>query len=136
MNNDANNRLNANEPAAVAAAANPAFSTSRPRTSAAAQRLLALGAFSLVAALSLSTAHAQAPLKQKTTGSNIVRSVEKNTADDVRLEQVEVMLGAVLDARSVAREARDEPSALPDLPMLGSDAFLDDAATAASPQQR
>ncbi|WP_313920287.1 hypothetical protein [Tahibacter sp.] len=136
MNNDANNRLDASESAAIGAAANPAFSTSRLRNGAAAHRLLVLGAFSLAAALSLSTAHAQPPLKQKTTGSNIVRSVEKNAGDDVRLEPVEVMLGAVLDARGAAREADDEPSALPDLPVLSGDAFLDDAALAATQPKR
>lgn len=136
MNNDANNRLDASESAAIGAAANPAFSTSRLRNGATAHRLLVLGAFSLAAALSLSTAHAQAPLRQKTTGSNIVRSVEKDAGDDVRLEPVEVMLGAVLDARAAAREADDEPSALPDLPVLSGDAFLDDAALAATQPQR
>lgn len=138
MNNDANHRLDASESAAISAAANPAFSTSRLRNGAAAHRLLVLGAFSLAAALSLSTstAHAQPPLKQKTTGSNIVRSVEKSTGDDVRLEQVEVMFGAVLDARGAAREADDEPSALPDLPVISGDAFLNDAALAATEPQR
>lgn len=132
MNTRTNNRLHATGSACAAIAANPAFSTSRVRASNAAHRLLALGAFSLTAALSLSPAHALPPLKQKTTGSNIVRSVEKSAGDEVRLEQVEVMLGAVLDARAAAREARDEPSALPDLPVLDGDAFLDDAGTAAT----
>lgn len=132
MNTHTDNRLHAAGSACAAAAAYPAFSTSRDRAGNAAYRLLALGAFSLTVALSLSPAHAQPPLKQKTTGSNIVRSVEKNAGDEVRLEQVEVMLGAVLDARAAAREARDEPSALPDLPVLDGDAFLDDAATAAT----
>lgn len=136
MNTYTNNRLHTAGSACAAAGANPVFSTSRVRAGNAAYRLLALGAFSLIAALSLSPAHAQPPLKQKTTGSNIVRSVEKNTGDEVRLEQVEVMLGAVLDAREAAREARDEPSALPDLPVLGGDAFLDDAATTATQPQR
>ncbi len=136
MNTDTNNRLTASVSAAVAAAPNPAFSTSIHRTRNAAHRLLVLGAFSLAAALSLGTAHALPPLKKKTTGSNIVRSVEKGAGEDVRLEPVEVMLGAVLDARGAAREARDEPSALPDLPVLDGDAFLDDAATAAIQPRR
>lgn len=136
MNTDANYRPDANASATATAAANPAFSTSPLHTGIAAHRLLVLGAFSLAAALGLSTARAQAPLKQKTTGSNIVRTVEKDAGDDVRLEQVEVMLGAVLDARGTAREADDGPSALPDLPVLGSNAFLDDAATAANQPRR
>lgn len=132
MNTYTDNRLHAAGSACAADIANPAFSTSRVRAGNATYRLLALGAFSLAVALSLGTAHAQPPLKQKTTGSNIVRSVEKNAGDEVQLEQVEVMLGAVLDARAAARAARDEPSALPDLPVLDGDAFLDDAATAAT----
>jgi hypothetical protein len=132
MNAHTDDRLHA--AGSAAAGAHPAFSTSRVRAGNAAYRLLALGAFSLTAALSLSPAQAQTPLKQKTTGSNIVRSVEKGTGEEVRLEQVEVMLGAVLDARGTAREARDEPSALPDLPVLDGDAFLDDATTTTAAQ--
>lgn len=136
MYNDANNRPNAVEPVAATAAATQAFSTSGPRAGDTARRLVALGALTLAAALSLGTAHALPPIKQKTTGSNIVRSVEKDAGDETRLEEVQVMLGAVLDARATAREARDEPSVLPDLPVLGHDAFLDDAATAAVPPRR
>jgi len=129
MNNDAKKRLSAVATAAGADAANRAFSTSGRRNDDFAQRLLVLGVFSLAAAMSLGTAHALPPIKQKTTGSNIVRSVEKDAGDATQLEEVQVMIGAVLDARAAAREARDEPSALPDLPVLDGGAFLDDAAT-------
>ncbi len=131
MNNDTTNRRSTTGLPA-AAAANHAFSTSVHPAGHAARRLLVLGAFSLAAAMSFGPAHALPPIKQKTTGSNIVRSVEKDAGDATQLEEVQVMIGAVLDARATAREARDEPSVLPDLPVLDRDAFLDDSAMAAA----
>jgi hypothetical protein len=133
MNPYASNRPNRATGSATAAA-KTALSTSRIRRTGAAHRGLVLGALGLVAALGLNPAFAQKPLKQKTTGSNIVRSVDNEAADGVRLEPVEVMLGAVLDARAAAREARDTPSALPDLPVLDGSAFLDDAPAAQPPR--
>lgn len=136
MNTDTNNRRRPTGPASAAARTNLFLSTSIIDAGNVTRRLLMLAAFSLVATLSASSAYALPPIKQKTTGSNIVRSVEKGTGDEVQLEPVEVMIGAALDAREAAREARDELSALPDLPMLGSDDFLDDAATAATRPRR
>ncbi|WP_257387093.1 hypothetical protein [Tahibacter caeni] len=86
----------------------------------------ARGAFALLllaASLAAAPAFAENTAKSKTTGSHISRDTK--TSDDTRLEPVEVMLGAVRDARSAARAARDEPSRLPDLPQLDDSAFLD-----------
>ena len=44
------------------------------------------------------------------------------------------MIGAVRDARGAAREAREDASSAPMLPVLGSDAFLGDAEAAAQPR--
>lgn len=74
-----------------------------------------------------------APAKQKTTGSHIARE-QKAGNDATRLEQVEVMIGAVRDARSLAREAREEASAAPNLPVLDGSAFLDEANTEQQPR--
>ena len=95
------------------------------------QRAMAvLAGLALLAGLDLTPASAQTPAKTKTTGSHITRSVEKSN-DDVRLEQVEVMLGAV---RSGADRDQDRASTLPDLPLLDGDAFLDDAALPRQPR--
>ncbi|HVH35099.1 MAG TPA: hypothetical protein VM847_13420 [Tahibacter sp.] len=79
----------------------------------------------LAAGLTAAPAFADNATKSKTTGSHISRNSDAATNDDTRLEPVDVMLGAVRDARSAAREARDEPSRLPDLPQLDDAAFLD-----------
>lgn len=76
-----------------------------------------------IAAFALSPAFAQNPTRQKTTGSHIARTAE--TADDTRLEPVEVMIGNVRDARDMAREARPDSAGAANLPLLGHDAFLD-----------
>lgn len=128
MNRSANGCRNADTNRKSSFATSSLFVNSGTHT-AALRRLLALGVLGLAATLGMNAAFAQKPLKQKTTGSNIARSVEDTAGNDVRLEPVEVMIGAVLDARSAAREARDEPSSLPDLPLLDGDAFLDDAAS-------
>jgi hypothetical protein len=80
----------------------------------------------LAALTAFAPAFAANPTKQKTTGSHIARDAQ---TDATELEPVEVMLGAVRDARSAAREARDETSDAPNLPVLDADAFLDDTAT-------
>ena len=79
----------------------------------------------LTAALAAAPAFAENATRSKTTGSHIGRGSDAATNDDTRLEPVDVMLGAVRDARSAAREARDEPSRLPELPQLDDAAFLD-----------
>jgi len=79
----------------------------------------------LAALVAFAPAFAANPTKQKTTGSHIAR--DSQAADATELEPVEVMLGAVRDARSTAREARDEASHAPNLPVLDANAFLDDA---------
>lgn len=79
----------------------------------------------LAAGLTASPAFADNATRSKTTGSHISRGSDAATNDDTRLEPVDVMIGAVRDARSAAREARDEPSRLPDLPQLDDAAFLD-----------
>lgn len=79
----------------------------------------------LAASLAAAPAFAENATRSKTTGSHISRGNEAATSDDTRLETVDVMIGAVRDARSAAREARDEPSRLPDLPQLDAAAFLD-----------
>jgi hypothetical protein len=96
-----------------------------PTTAAALLGLAALTAFA--------PAFADKATKQKTTGSHIARDTQ-SASDDVRLEEVEVMLGAVRDARSIAREARDDASDAPNLPTLGGNAFLDDVAGAQPPR--
>lgn len=136
MNTDTVNHRCPTGPFPTSVSKKNSFFTYILSSGSATQRLFMLTAFSLAAALSASSAYALPPIKQKTTGSNIVRSVEQGTGDEVQLEPVEVMIGAVLDSREAAREARDEPSTLPDLPMLGSDDFLDDVATAATRPQR
>ena len=84
-----------------------------------------------VALLTLAIGAAAAPpfadntTKSRATGSHISRSSDATASEDTRLEPVDVMIGAVRDARSAAREARDEPSRLPDLPQLDAAAFLD-----------
>lgn len=95
-------------------------SASTARTSRTAAALLGL-----VALAAFAPAFAANPTKQKTTGSHIAR--DSQAADATELEPVEVMLGAVRDARSTAREARDETSHAPNLPVLDTNAFLDDA---------
>lgn len=136
MNTHANSLRHPAGSASATTGTNTIFSTSLLHAGNARPQLFMLAAFSLAVLLSASTAYALPPIKQKTTGSHIVRSVEKDAGDEVQLEPVEVMIGAVLDAREAAREARDEPSALPDLPVLGSDAFLDDAAMAVTGPKR
>ncbi|MBN8738247.1 MAG: hypothetical protein BGP24_03625 [Lysobacterales bacterium 69-70] len=79
----------------------------------------------LAASVAAAPAFAGNATKSKTTGSHISRGTEAATGEDTRLEPVDVMIGAVRDARSAAREARDEPSRLPDLPQLDAAAFLD-----------
>ena len=75
----------------------------------------------LAALTAFAPAFAANPTKQKTTGSHIARDAQ---TDATELEPVEVMLGAVRDARSAAREARDETSDAPNLPVLNADASL------------
>ncbi|HSX62949.1 MAG TPA: hypothetical protein VLF18_22415 [Tahibacter sp.] len=89
-------------------------------------RSLATALFGIAAALAFAPAFAQQGTPKKTTGSHIVRG--EKSADDVRLEEVEVMLGTVRDAKERAREARDERSGAPELPARDGNAFLDDAA--------
>lgn len=81
----------------------------------------------LVAATVVAPSFAANPPKQKTTGSHIAR--DSQAADDTQLEPVEVMIGAVRDTRSAAREARGDDSGAPNLPQLDANAFLDDTAT-------
>ena len=78
-------------------------------------------------------AFADGTTRQKTTGSHIARDTQPADGE-VRLEEVEVMIGAVRDARGAAREAREDASSAPMLPVLGSDAFLGDAEAAAQPR--
>lgn len=103
-------------------ARNAAFAASNP-TNPSARITFAL--LMLAASLTAAPAFADNATKSKTTGSHISRNSDAATNDDTRLEPVDVMLGAVRDARSAAREARDEPSRLPDLPQLDDAAFLD-----------
>ncbi|MBL8300131.1 MAG: hypothetical protein JNN30_17470 [Rhodanobacteraceae bacterium] len=74
-------------------------------------------------------ASADSAAKQKTTGSHIARE-SRGDADSVRLEPVEVMIGAVRDAR---HESREPASNAPQLPLLDSTALLDDTSSAQQP---
>lgn len=100
----------------------------RIRTAPSPTHVAALCGFA-IAAFALSPAFAQNPTKHKTTGSHIARPAA--TADDTRLEPVEVMIGSVRDARDVAREARADAAGAATLPLLGPDAFLDGDTSAA-----
>lgn len=103
------------------------------RTRSASSFTVASALVGLAALTVCAHAFADGTTRQKTTGSHIARDTQPADGE-VRLEQVEVMLGAVRDARSAAREARDDTSTAPKLPVLGADAFLGDTEAAAQPR--
>lgn len=103
------------------------------RTRSASSFTVASVLFGLVALTACAPAFADGASRQKTTGSHIARDTTP-AGGEVRLEEVEVMIGAVRDARGAAREAREDASSAPMLPVLGNDAFLGDAESAAQPR--